>query len=517
MATVLQDDDEEQQQQGSAAPVVTSGQGAGPISSTGGGAQQQQPGAQAAGQPKGTSSGRFTNIQKYLSANTKADYANQIGQKQEEGASAVRQGIEASKQQASQQANPEIQRLQQAGQVTQQALDNPEQFTQNQGNLDAFNKIRQGQYLQGVGLQNEAQLANQAQDVQNRANMAGTEQGRFQLLRDQFGQQPGKTYSSGQQRLDQLLLQGKSGQLGQLAQRSQAAATGTEQALAQARGETAGLTQQLQNLGKSAQQQAQEALTGKIGETKTGLEQRATQTQSDREAQFEALRGSLEKGELTESQAQSLGLDPNDENSLRLYGSNPLEFLNKNALGQVGVGQVANDQDRARLAALGQLSGQQELSQFAAPGEALKGVESTFGTDLLKQQQAAGQARIGDIQSQFQQQRAPVDQKVHDLMRNATGNWLGEGAAGRDRMANMSPGELANELMKKNSDGRNSMTAAQIEQYNTQSDVPGSPGYDLRQAQKQRQAVLGQEAAAKDAAGYNKLLKILRPQAAGAV
>lgn len=512
MATVL-DQNKDKDEQGNGPQSVTPGQGGGPI--MGGGMQGAQ-NSQAPASPKGTSSGRFTNIQKYLKANQGTDYAGQIGEKTEKEASSVREGIEAAKNKAQESAQPELQRLQQAGSLTEQAINDPTAFAANQQNLSAFQQIRQGQYNPNVALENEGGLANQAQGIAGRAQMAGTEQGRFQLLRDQFGQTPGKNYSKGAQRFDQLLLQGQGGQLGQLAQRSQAAAQGTQDALSGAQQAVAGTKSQIEQMGQQAQQQAEQALGGKITSEQERLQGLAARTQSQREAEFENLRSGLEKGEVTEEQARQLGFNPDDPNSLRLYGNSPLQYLNKNALGQASIGNVAGAEDQARMEALAKLSGRQDLEDYADVSGPLGTVSGTFNQDAIRQQQQAGQARIGDISAQFQQQRSPLDQKTHDLMRNATGNWLGEGAAGRDRMANMSPGELANELMKKNSDGRNSMTPEQIAQYNTQSDTPGSPGYDLRQAQKQRQAMLDQEAAAKDSAGYNQLLKIIRAQQVGA-
>lgn len=514
MATVLQtrdEEDQQQQMQGPAAPTISSGEGAATAAPVG---AMSQSAPKVGGAQKPTSSGRFTNIQKYIQANTGADYAKQLGEKQEQGASAVRQGIESARQQTQQQASPELQRLQQAGQITQQALQNPEEFTQNQANLESFQKIREGQYLRGVGLQNEAQLANQLQDVQNRAQMAGTEQGRFQLLREQFGQRPGRTYSTGQQRLDQLLLQGQRGQLGTLAQKAQQEAAATGQALTGAQQQAQALTGQLQTLGSQAQQQAQEALTGKIGETKSGLEQRAAALQAEREGQFEALRSGLERGEITEEQAQQLGFNP--EEDVRLYGVDPTQLLNRAALGQATAGHVATEQDRARLAALSQLSGQTELPMFAAaPTAALRGIGETFGREALQQQQAAGQARIADIQAQAAAARSPLESRQHDVLRGISGNWqlggAGGGIAGRARIGSMSTEELARAYET----AANPLIAQQdpaFFEHMVKARLGSQPFQEISGIRGQLSQMASEEAAAKDAAGYNRMLRILRAQ-----
>jgi hypothetical protein len=383
---IVYDPNKDPKTQSGAAPGAGAGANAGPGPIQAGGGQAQQ---KVGAPPKATSSGRFSNINKYIQANTGVDYAGrlggEIGKQQED----LRAGVEAGRQQMQSQVNPEMQRLQQAGQTIQQATQDPTQFAANQQNVEAFNRLRQGQFLNQAQVQNEAQLANQMQDLQRRAQMAGTETGRFQLLRESFGGTAPR-YTTGQQRLDQLLLQGQRGQLGQLQQTAQQQAQAGEQAVAGLKTEAQQATEQLQQLGKTAQQQAQEAITGKISSEQEALQQRAAQEQTAREQKFSALQEGLKKGEITEEQAKELGLDASGD--ISLYGLDPSQMLNQAALGKVGVGNVATAEDQARMEALAKLSGQQELGMFAKPQGQLAGVGSTFAKDIFQQQQAGRKA-----------------------------------------------------------------------------------------------------------------------------
>jgi hypothetical protein len=72
-----------------------------------------------------------------------------------------------------------------------------------QDRMAEFQRYKAGERAD-LAIQNEQKLAQDIEALQKRAGLAQTEAGRFQLLREQFGR-PG--YTTGQQRLDQLILQ----------------------------------------------------------------------------------------------------------------------------------------------------------------------------------------------------------------------------------------------------------------------------------------------------------------------
>ena len=71
--------------------------------------------------------------------------------------------------------------------------------------LSAFNKYRTGE-AQQFDIENQAKLETQAKELQKRADLSQSEAGRYQLLRETFGR---PSYTTGQQRLDQLILQAR--------------------------------------------------------------------------------------------------------------------------------------------------------------------------------------------------------------------------------------------------------------------------------------------------------------------
>lgn len=198
---------------------------------------QQQSGAQpqqgTQPQQRRQGSGRFTNIQQYLGANRGAgqQLAQGIGtqvQKQlnpvkketETQASAVREGIQSAQNTLNTGQN-QLGQLRQIGQTIQgnqgaSGLDNQNnlgiQEFRNDPNFSQFQNIQAGQAINEGALNVQQQALNASANQLNRiaqqkAGLAGTEGGRFDLLRQTFGGNVNPQYTQGQQRLDQLFLQ----------------------------------------------------------------------------------------------------------------------------------------------------------------------------------------------------------------------------------------------------------------------------------------------------------------------
>lgn len=188
----------------------------------------------SSGQPKQNGSGRFTNLSKYINANQGAgdrignQIQNQVTRnvnqqtgninKQNEQ---IRQNVDAGKNQINQ-GNQFNQQLTDIGSKlgTFQNMENRGQFDQGsqdavaftqQPNFNQFQNIQAGQGVDENALtqsQQQAQMAgeNLGTLTQDNLNKLGTEQGRYELLRNRFA--PGnRSYAAGNARLDQLLLQ----------------------------------------------------------------------------------------------------------------------------------------------------------------------------------------------------------------------------------------------------------------------------------------------------------------------
>src|SRR5690606_38327021 len=228
MATIFRPEEDEKDQGAQPQP-------SGVLSATGGPtsvASQTAPQTQQQ-QPKG--SGRFTNLQQYLQANQGAgqELGGRIGQKiqkdiSEQGQKAqdyysqVREGVQQG-QQVAQAGSGYLQQLQNIGQNIQAATSTPEQgqygqqhqfgieeFVQQPG-FNQFQDIQAGRAINENLLRQQQQNLGQASQgylgtAQDYLGSLGTESGRFNLLKQTFGGNINPQYTTGQQRLDQMLL-----------------------------------------------------------------------------------------------------------------------------------------------------------------------------------------------------------------------------------------------------------------------------------------------------------------------
>lgn len=207
---------------------------------------------QAANAQKPQGSGRFTNLQQYMQANQGAGekLAGQIGNKVGEQTQKLTDATKSAGA-VGDQLNAERQRIAQATNYSQQIQQDPNQLAANDDTVNSVRQLATGQNNLG-GLQQQAQTAfstaqGQLGNVQQLASMTGNEAGRFELLRQALGR---PSYTNGQQRLDQVLLQnGGQNLLGQLQQNTTNQAKAGEQLL--------GTTQT--NLGKQFTTAGQEA------------------------------------------------------------------------------------------------------------------------------------------------------------------------------------------------------------------------------------------------------------------
>lgn len=386
-----------QQPQDAQAPQPASG-------STFIGQDTAQPQQQQSGQPKG--SGLFTNLRKYVKANTGA--GQQMGQavtKQVgEQASQIGQAVQSQKnklQQRLQEGQSKIAGAQQFGQQTlQQAGSQPFQDQ----DVTKFQQLSSGQKrFDQVGPANYTQQQLQAQKLNQQAQAAETERGSQELLRQTFGQD--QRYTRGQQQLDNLIFGADPNARRQAIEGIRGAAGQTQEQIEQAQleGRTgiADIRQAQRGLQEGLQTGLQDAFTG----VRSGLESRA----GDYDAQMRELAQNIAQG-LREGQVYE-----EDLGSLTGEGSEYLRGLvgeytglgegadvddiigqvqARGVLGQEIEGQqVYNDPDLQRLATEQEYARQRALEQLGNISEA----ERTF---LTGPEELLGQLQVGQYTGQ---------------------------------------------------------------------------------------------------------------------
>lgn len=331
---------------------------------------------------KPSSSGRFTNISNYIKANqgfnqaggglagSVASNINQQGEQAKQGIQSAQSDFNAQAKQATDKYNPYATPAQTptSGQVVttppaqnQQAQAAPPptaaDYTQNvlnnAGNLTPeqtakFTAMRDAQYGGPQGLANQQQLQANVQNVQNAANQTGTEAGRYNLLRNTFNN---VGYTGGQQKLDNLLMQGNQQQLNAL--------TGTRTTANQLQGN---LTNAAQQAGAQAQQYGNEALStqqatrGALNKYATDyatqLQNQANAANTEATKDFNTVQGNLAQGNINAVDLTKFGIDPNTA----LYNLDPSQYLTKNNT-QATMQNIAGTQDYSKIAGLGQLAG----------------------------------------------------------------------------------------------------------------------------------------------------------------
>jgi len=413
MATIQQNNEEENEQ--GQTPILGSGS---PAPSGGASSVDNAPGTQRKG------SGRFTNLQKYLQANEGSGerLAGGIQKQAESKASNIRQGIESQASGIREGIQSEQQRLQsQPGYLEQiQTQGGAQQIAGDENQLQQFQQLRQGQHS-GQDLGQQAQnIYGQYQqgigELQDITNQAGTEEGRFNLLRQAYGT---PQYGMGQRRLDQLFLQAdKQDPLRDLRQSLGQQASEAETGLGQFQGEIdpaiSGIGQQAdeysQQLNQFLMGGAGEGLEDNlyqrgIGDIESDLESRLGQFTDQQRAASQSLQQALESGTYTPEQMQQLGLQTG-QTSYGLTGADLGQYIGAQQLANLS--QIASPEDIQRYQALSTLRGQDPSLQLdleqagQAPG-------------LLNIDQDRLQQELGRREQAFESEFSPLAQRYGSL------------------------------------------------------------------------------------------------------
>jgi hypothetical protein len=369
MATIQtfnnQDEDKDNQQQ-SGQPVEFSS-----ASSLGMGAQSAPSAAPTVQPEKGTSSGRFTNLNRYLEANkgykqAQGGLAGQIYGNLENKAGNIRQGFSQAQQDFQNQANQN--RRQFDANLVNQAVSNASQFVGNQDNLSAFERMRDAAYGGPQDISNSNKFQNDVGNFQNIANLSGSEHGRYALLNKLYNT---ASYNKGQQTLDNLLLQGNQQQLRKLQEVNPMASTLSTDV-------TTGINQ-ARDLASQYGQEAEatrNVTRNALGQAVTDFDAQAEAArqaaEANRAASFSNLISSLSQGKISAADAQKFGLQP----GTTLYNIDPTQFATQSNFTATKQNVITPEQ-YAQIQALSKLSGNAlsgdptaVLSSFTDPSQA---------------------------------------------------------------------------------------------------------------------------------------------------
>lgn len=346
----------------------------------------------------------FTNLSRIVGANKDNKLAGAVGGGIQRTVGDVKQGLGQATQGFKQQS--EANRLDtDANKQAREAVLNRYKYEANAASggpseeeVNKFQQFQAGQYAGPQALENEEQLIAKSRVAEGLGQAAGSQEGRLNLL-NRFVANKG--YTSGQKRLDNLLLGQSAGGALKEARRGtlglgSKAATEADVARQQAMG--------LQGAAKQFGEETQGALGSTLDVYGNKLGERAKSAQELYGQQYADLQEQLKSGELSEETAARLGLKEGDYT----WDANNLASLAKfNQAGpsaQFNRANVANASEAANINALRALGGnrlageQDKLTQeFADPskaGTAQTSVLSEIGAqapevqDFLKQSEA---------------------------------------------------------------------------------------------------------------------------------
>lgn len=369
--------------------------------------------------PQAATSGgrRLQNLQNYLKANKPQSQAlgQQIVGKVGTDVEKAQQKLAQSQQRFSQQIQPEQQRLSQGGQVIQSALgaegtqpgQAAMQFVQDPNQVKEFQNLFQGQsFLPVTGLSDADKLQAQASQLGQTAGLAGTEAGRFQLLKKYFGK---PTYTTGQQRLDQLLLQGGGG-LGDLQSHLRNQAQQAERSLSAG---IQGARQQAGQLGQQREQLQQQAqgILGQQDQLNTLLQDELTQARQQQQQALPELLQRISQNKVTSQDLELLGLTPDQASpkGVQVGYARPT-FGVENQVSEFfrptqdfNLKDVTSPEEMARLRALSQLSGRESelIGQIGDESQLSDQYRSFLEAREGQSLEAARKAREDAFKSQF--------------------------------------------------------------------------------------------------------------------
>lgn len=381
-----------------------------------GGSSAPATGAQNTPAPSATpqGSGRFTNIQKYLNANKTGgqQIAGNIQNNFNKQASQVQQGVQNAQTNLTRNAQPLATQLGAQGQQQiQQGFQDPNALVNDANKLAEFQNLAGGMTQNLSNLSDterlrQAQLAQQNSALQQTAQLAGTEAGRFELLRKTMGS---PTYSQGAQRLDQVLLGSQPNVTAGLQNNLNSAVTANQQGLAGLEQNRIAQLSDLKNLSDQRQAQWQGLLTDGVtansldtdlnnrglADILASSQQRLAAAQAD-QAALPQLKARLANNTLTQEDMPRLGLTAGTQ----LWDVDPSQFVTKGA--DPTLNSAASVDEVNRYNQLRKLAGidQTQASAFGDGSNIGSYTGAGFNQDAFKQalNTSAQKFQVGNVQ-----------------------------------------------------------------------------------------------------------------------
>lgn len=326
----------------------------------------------------------FTNVQKYLQANK----PGQLGQTIAGNLKEETQGLQAGLGKANETFKGEVEQNRLASDANRQYVNNTLQNVNNlqqpgdvagsiqKSDEERFEKLRAGAYAGPTEVQNSQQYLGRGQELSQLGKDVGTQGGRFALLQRYLG---GPSYSTGEKRLDNLLLGSNSNLSG--ARRDAISAGKNVQ-------QQVDLSRQLGAGAQTQNQQFAADINKQLYDTQSGINQNiSSNTENYAKAQQEKYNqylNALKNRDLT-------GTDLQDLAGTQLFGVDPTKYLQQSYVPTTQ--NVANNQQRAQLQALAKLSGQgADTLNFAPevydPNKAVTLNKDLFNADIARGKQA---------------------------------------------------------------------------------------------------------------------------------
>lgn len=281
---------------------------------------------------KGTTAGqRLGNLKRMIEANQNPQIASKIGENLGQKEKSLESQLVGENQQGGlreefrQKTDAERQRLAQANPLSQQFTQwTPEQIQQfqsgqmvynpetqslqspGQGGVDynAFKQAQSGQ-AQTYDIAELGDIRRKAEDLRNQAIQGETESGRFQLLRDVFAKD--KQYTTGQQKVDELLLQQKGiDQLRDLAKTTGQSLIGDQGYIPQTEAEIEAARQAITGQASDIAGNIQAGTTGQFQTIKDAIAANYAQKESERVGLIDRINQAIKDNNLAALSPQDL-------------------------------------------------------------------------------------------------------------------------------------------------------------------------------------------------------------------
>lgn len=373
---------------------------------------------QTQSQGAGTSSGRFGNITNYIKANQ--NFNKEGGGLAGKVASNIQnQGDEVTKNVASavnafkDQATGQVKQAQEGATLAAKVAEDPTAFIKNSDNVNKIKNVVNSDYTGPKSLadlegkQSQAVLQSQANALESNVNAGQTEKGRYSLLRNMFNK---PNYTSGQQNLDNLIIQGNKDQLKTL-QNTRNISGQVNQNLNQNTEATSKLG--LQSIGDfaAAKKQAVGTLTDRTVKENDEITKSYNDYITQAAKQYNDAKIAAQGGTLSEDLARKAGLTTGSN----LYGLSDLSrYVTRGE--DPTLQQYASNTNYSNLSALKDLLGSAVdpkisgiFSNFSDATQAGTGNREAVGIQADELKNA-----IRDSSAEFQRQVNPIMQRISD-------------------------------------------------------------------------------------------------------